>query len=63
MYVCMHVDIYLHRYINVGGYIFIGMYVLVYSCMCEIRGRLPKFIKNFLTDRTFQVRIGSTLSD
>ena len=29
----------------------------------KLRGRLPKFIKNFLTDRTFQVRIGSTLSD
>ena len=29
----------------------------------KLRGRLPKFIKNFSTDRTFQVRIGSTLSD
>ena len=29
----------------------------------KLRGRLPKFIKNFLTARTFQVRIGSTLSD
>ena len=29
----------------------------------KLRGRLPKFIKNFLTGRTFQVRIGSTLSD
>ena len=29
----------------------------------KLRGRLPKFIKNFLTDRTFQVRIRSTLSD
>ncbi|WP_218669320.1 RNA-directed DNA polymerase, partial [Solemya velum gill symbiont] len=27
------------------------------------RGRLPLFILNFLQDRTFQVRIGSTLSD
>ena len=29
----------------------------------KLRGRLPKFIKNFLTGRTFQVHIGSTLSD
>ena len=29
----------------------------------KLRGRLPKFIKNFLTDGTFQVRIGSALSD
>ena len=29
----------------------------------KLRGRLPKFIKNFFTGRTFQVRIGSTLSD
>ena len=27
------------------------------------RGRLPCFISNFLSDRLFQVRIGSTLSD
>ena len=29
----------------------------------RLRGRLPKFIKNFLTGRTFQIRIGSILSD
>ena len=29
----------------------------------KLRGRLPKFIKNFLTGRTFQVCIRSTLSD
>ena len=29
----------------------------------KLRGRLPKFIKNFLTDRTFQVCIRSTLSN
>jgi ribonuclease HI len=28
-----------------------------------LRGRLPYFINSFLTDRTFKVRIGSTLSD
>ena len=28
-----------------------------------LRGRLPNFISNFLTDRSFNVRIGSTLSD
>ena len=28
-----------------------------------LRGRLPNFIKGFLTDRKFQVRIGTTLSD
>ena len=28
----------------------------------KLRGRLPKFIKNFLIDRTFQVCIGFTLS-
>ena len=28
-----------------------------------LRGRLPNFIKAFLTDRKFQVRIGTTLSD
>ena len=27
------------------------------------RGRLPSFIENFLTDRTMQVRVGSSLSD
>ena len=27
------------------------------------RGRLPNFIKNFLADRQFQVRMGTTLSD
>ena len=27
------------------------------------RGNLPIFIENFLTDRSFQIRIGSTLSD
>ena len=27
------------------------------------RGRLPNFISNFLSDRSFNVRIGSTLSD
>ena len=26
-------------------------------------GRLPNFISNFLSDRSFNVRIGSTLSD
>ena len=29
----------------------------------ELRGSQPKFIKHFWTGRTFQVRIGSTLSD
>ena len=28
-----------------------------------LRGRLPNFIKAFLTDKKFQVRIGTTLSD
>ena len=28
-----------------------------------IRGRLPKFIQGFLSDRTFKVRVGSTHSD
>ena len=28
-----------------------------------LRGRLPNFIKAFLTDRKFQFRIGTTLSD
>ena len=28
-----------------------------------LRGRLPKFISNFLSDRSFNIRIGSTLSD
>ena len=28
-----------------------------------LRGRLPSFISNFLSDRSFNVRIGSTLSD
>ena len=28
-----------------------------------LRGRMPKFITNFLSDRTFKVRIGSTSSD
>ena len=28
-----------------------------------LKGRLPNFIQNFLTDRQFQVRVGSTLSD
>ena len=28
-----------------------------------LRGRLPNFIKAFLTDRKFQVRIGTTSSD
>ena len=28
-----------------------------------LRGRLPNFISNFLSDRSFNVRIGSTLSD
>ena len=28
-----------------------------------LKGRLPKFIKSFLSDRKFQVRIGTTLSD
>ena len=28
-----------------------------------LRGRLPNFISNFLSDRSFDVRIGSTLSD
>ena len=28
-----------------------------------LRGRLPNFISNFLSDRYFNVRIGSTLSD
>ena len=27
------------------------------------RGRLPLFIQNFLSDRQFQVRVGTTLSD
>ena len=29
----------------------------------KLRGRLPKFLKNFLTDRTFQVCIGLALYD
>ena len=28
-----------------------------------LRGRLPNYISNFLSDRSFNVRIGSTLSD
>ena len=28
-----------------------------------LRGRLPNFISNFLSDRSFNVRIRSTLSD
>ena len=28
-----------------------------------LRSRLPNFISNFLSDRSFNVRIGSTLSD
>ena len=28
-----------------------------------LRGRLPNFVSNFLSDRSFNVRIGSTLSD
>ena len=28
-----------------------------------LKGRLPNFISNFLSDRSFNVRIGSTLSD
>ena len=28
-----------------------------------LRGRLPNFISNFLSDRSFNVQIGSTLSD
>ena len=28
-----------------------------------LRGRLPKFIENFLADRAMQVRVGSSLSD
>ena len=28
-----------------------------------LRGRLPNFISNFLSDRSFNIRIGSTLSD
>ena len=28
-----------------------------------LRGRLPKFISNFLKDRSFKVRVGSTFSD
>ena len=28
-----------------------------------LRGRLPNFLSNFLSDRSFNVRIGSTLSD
>ena len=28
-----------------------------------LRGRLPSFISNFLSERSFNVRIGSTLSD
>ena len=30
---------------------------------CELRGELPLFIKAFLQHRTFQVKIGNTLSD
>ena len=29
----------------------------------DLKGRLPLFIQNFLSDRTFNVRIGNTLSD
>ena len=28
-----------------------------------LRGQLPNFISNFLSNRSFNVRIGSTLSD
>ena len=28
-----------------------------------LKGRLPLFIQNFLSDRTFNVRIGNTISD
>ena len=28
-----------------------------------LKGRLPLFIQNFLSDRTFNVRIGNMLSD
>ena len=28
-----------------------------------LKGRLPLFIQKFLSDRTFNVRIGNTLSD
>ena len=28
-----------------------------------LRGRLPMFLKNFLFERTFRVRVGSTFSD
>jgi ribonuclease HI len=30
---------------------------------CGLRGRLPVFIRGFLEDRSFRVRLGSTLSD
>ena len=29
----------------------------------ELKGRLPNFMKSFLSDRKFRVRIGSTLTD
>ena len=29
----------------------------------DLRGRLPLFIKNFLSERTFRVRVGTSLSD
>ena len=29
----------------------------------NLRGNLPKFIENFLNNRSFQVKVGSTLSD
>ena len=28
-----------------------------------LKGRLPNFVSNFLSDRNFKVRIGATLSD
>lgn len=29
----------------------------------DLRGRLPIFLRNFLSERTFKIRIGSTLSN
>ena len=37
--------------------------IMKYLHSMGLRGRLPNFIKAFLTDRKFQVRIGTTLSD
>ena len=37
--------------------------IMKYLHKLGLKGRLPLFIQNFLSDRTFNVRIGNTLSD